>query len=156
MLARGRGRQRNGLHRSRLPRPLAARLLVCVFLSAMAIATGCTRTPTEPLQTLPDGRWSGDGACLSVSDAACVLTVGCGHGQFPRPAIRADGTFGVDGTYQIEVGPIGINPAPPAHFSGTLSRGVLRLTVVPTAVGLPTASYTMNPAATGRCTVPCV
>jgi hypothetical protein len=30
----------------------------------------------------------------------CNLGVGCGHGQLPRPIIRADGTFNVDGTYQ--------------------------------------------------------
>jgi hypothetical protein len=60
---------------------------------------------------LANGRWTGDGACLSVADSGCNLAVGCGHGQFPRPTIRADGTFDVDGTYRIEAGPISIDPA---------------------------------------------
>jgi hypothetical protein len=44
-----------------------------------------------------------------VTDSGCNLAVGCGHGQFPRPTVRADGTFDVDGKYRIEVGPISID-----------------------------------------------
>jgi hypothetical protein len=76
----------------------------------------CNRSPAGPSEgPLATGRWTGDGACLSVTDTGCNLAVGCGHGQFPRPIIRAGGTFNVDGTYRIEVGPISIEPAPPAR-----------------------------------------
>jgi hypothetical protein len=70
--------------------------------------------------------------------------------------IRADGTFDVDGTYRIEVGPISIEPAPPAHFSGSISSSRLILTVVPTAGSLQLASYSMTPTSVGTCPIPCV
>src|SRR5579864_224726 len=92
----------------------------CSALLLVALSH-CGGGITEPRPTiLPAGHWSGGGACLSVTDAACDLVVGCGHGQFPRPALRPDGTFDVDGTWRIEVGPVSPNPAPPAHFSGAL------------------------------------
>src|SRR5205814_2082480 len=89
-----------------------------LFLAACCL-TACHVTPTEPraATTLAAGRWAGSGACLTVTDTVCELAAGCGHGQFPKPAIRSDGTFDVDGTFRIEVGPISINPPPPAHFS---------------------------------------
>ena len=88
-----------------------------VFLLA-----ACHRSPTEPdAGPLATGRWTGDGACLSVTETGCNLAVGCGHGQFPRPSIRSDGTFDADGTYRLEVGPVSINPAPPAHYSGSVN-----------------------------------
>ena len=43
--------------------------------------------------------------------------------------MHADGTFEVNGTYRIEAGPISINPAPPAMFSGILSAQTLTLQV---------------------------
>ena len=117
----------------------------------------CSRAPVSPDQgPLATGRWTGDGACLSVSDTGCNLAVGCGHGQFPRPIIRADGTFEGDGTYRIEVGPISIEPAPAAHFSGSIAGSRLTLTVVPTGGSLRPASYSMTPASNGGCPVPCV
>ena len=91
-----------------------------------------------------------------MTDAECDLAVGCGHGRFARPIIRADGTFEADGTYRIEVGPISIDPAPPAHFSGSIAGSRLKLTVVPTARSLLPASYSMTPASAGGCAVPCV
>jgi hypothetical protein len=90
-----------------------------------------------------------------VADTSCSLAVGCGHGEFPRPTIRADGTFDVDGTYRIEVGPISINPAPPAHFSGAVTGSRLRVNVAPSGSLLP-ASYSMTSTTTGTCPIPCV
>jgi len=90
-----------------------------------------------------------------VADTACNLAVGCGHGEFPRPTIRADGTFDVDGTYRIESGPISINPAPPAHFSGIVTGSRLTVTVVPSGALLP-ASYSMTSTTAGNCPIPCV
>jgi hypothetical protein len=90
-----------------------------------------------------------------VTNAGCDLTVGCGHGRFAQPTVRADGTFDVDGTYRIEVGPISIEPAPPAHFSGVVSGSRVMLTVVPSG-SLPTASYSMIRTTTGTCSIPCV
>lgn len=131
------------------------RLLVTVLVACAGLF-GCSRNPANPdAGPLATGRWTGDGACLSVTDPTCTLAVGCGHGAFTRPVVRADGTFDVDGTYRIEVGPTRIEPAPPAHFSGVVVGGRLMLHVVPSGT-LPPASYTMTTATAGTCPTPCV
>ena len=131
--------------------PLNARR--CIFV--LCFLAAC-RSPTEPRSMpLAAGRWTGDGACLSVTDTACDLAVGCGHGQFPRPNIQSDGTFEVDGTYRVEVGPVAINPPPPAHFSGAVTGSTLTLHVVPSG-SRPPAMYSMRAGAPGNCPVPCV
>ena len=130
--------------------PFVATLVACAALLS------CVRNSAGPTEgALATGRWTGDGACLSVADTACNLAVGCGHGEFPRPTIRADGTFDVDGTYRIEIGPISINPAPPAHFSGVVTGSRLTVTVVPSGSLLP-ASYSMTSTTAGTCPIPCV
>jgi hypothetical protein len=125
---------------------------------ALLLVAACTQTPTQSRDTvLPIGRWSGNGVCLSVTAATCDLVAGCGHGQFPAPALRADGTFDVDGTYRIEVGPISINPAPPATFSGVLNGQTLTVTVTPRDPSTRPATYVLQLTnGTGTCTVPCV
>jgi hypothetical protein len=131
-------------------RALFVALVACLYLGA------CHASPTGPgAGPLANGRWTGEGACLSVNDSGCNLAAGCGHGQFPRPMIRADGTFDVDGTYRIEVGPISIDPAPPAHFSGSVTDSRLILYVMPSG-SLAPASYSMTPTASGTCPIPCV
>jgi len=133
-----------------------ARVLV-VALVACSCLLACKSSPTGPGEgPLATGRWTGDGACLSVTDTGCNLAVGCGHGQFLRPIIRASGTFEVDGTYRIEVGPISIEPAPPAHFSGSIAGSRMILTVLPTAGALQKASYSMTLTSAGTCPIPCV
>jgi len=128
---------------------LASTVGVCGGLAA------CSRNPAAPTEgPLATGRWTGDGACLSVADT-CDLTVGCGHGRFPRPTVRSDGTFDVDGTYRIEAGPISLDPPPPAHFSGALNGSRLTVRVTPSG-SPPPASYSMTPTTAGGCTVPCV
>jgi hypothetical protein len=137
-------------------RPRPALVLVAALVAGgglLACSRGSTSPSAGPLAT---GRWTGDGACLSVSETECNLAVGCGHGQFPRPIILADGTFDVDGTYRIEVGPISIEPAPPAHFSGSMAGARLIVTVVPTAGSHQPASYSMTPTSAGTCPIPCV
>src|SRR5262245_24161950 len=134
------------------------RLRAATMAVVLTLGTvGCRSTPTQasdaPLQL---GRWTGDGACLSVAESGCNLTVGCGHGQFARPTLRADGSFEIDGTYRIEAGPVGITPAPPAHFIGVATSSSLTITVIPTAQGLQPATYTMKPTTAGTCSVPCV
>jgi len=130
-----------------------------VFFAFMFVAggslCGCQHSPAGPTSAVLSGRWMGGGACLSVTDAMSTLVVGCGHGQFPPPLIRADGGFDVDGTYRIEVGPISIDPAPAAHFSGSFTGSRLILNVMPTG-SLPQASYSMTPASPGICSVLCV
>ena len=127
-----------------------------VALVACGGLLDCDHNPAGPSEgPLTTGRWTGDGACLSVTDTGCNLAVGCGHGQFPRPIIRTDGTFNIDGTYRIEVGPISIEPAPPAHFSGTVIGSRLTLSVTPSG-SLPPASYSMTPTTDGACPIPCV
>lgn len=136
-----------------------AHVLELVLVAAVLVGglLACSRSTTSPSAgPLAIGRWTGGGACLSVTDAGCNLAVGCGHGQFSRPIIRADGTFDVDGTYRIEVGPVSIEPAPPAHFSGSMAGARLILTVVPSAGSLQPASYSMTPTSAGTCPTPCV
>jgi hypothetical protein len=131
-------------------------LVLVVALVVCGGLLGCHSSPAGPGEgPLATGRWTGDGACLAVTDAGCNLAVGCGHGQFPRPTVRADGTFDVDGTYRIEVGPISIDPAPPAHFSGSATGSRLILNVMPSGALRP-ASYSMTPASAGTCPIPCV
>jgi hypothetical protein len=130
---------------------MAAASLVCLLVAA------CAETPTQPRDTLPTGRWTGDGACLSVAVDGCDLVAGCGHGQFAQPDVHADGTFAVSGTYRIEVGPVSINPAPPAMFSGVLKGQTLTLTVMPGDPSLRSASYVFQLTdGTSKCAVPCV
>ena len=129
----------------------------CLLFLAAFCLTACNGTPTEPrTTTLATGRWTGGGVCLTVTDTMCDLTAGCGHGQFPKPVIRSDGTFDVDGTFRIEVGPISINPPPPAHFSGSVVGSTLTLKVVPSTVTPPDATYSLQLGAPGFCGVPCV
>src|SRR5438445_6987664 len=128
-------------------RPLIV-LVVCAALS-------CSGNPNAPGGPLGDGIWGGGGACVTVADT-CTMTSGCAHGQFPRPTLRDDGTFDVDGTYRIEIGPVSINPAPPAHFSGSVAGSRLTLTVVPSGGSLQPTSYSMTPTTPGTCPIPCV
>src|SRR5215510_3444293 len=109
-----------------------ARVIRTVTIAVVCILAGaCAGTPTRSQDTLPSGRWTGSGVCLSVEAGSCDLVAGCGHGQFPPPTVHAGGTFEVSGTYRIEVGPISINPAPPATFSGRLRAETLTLSVTP-------------------------
>jgi hypothetical protein len=124
--------------------------------AALTLLTACSSSVPPSDTPLALGRWTGGGACLTVAEQGCNLTVGCGHGQFARPTVRRDGTFDVDGTYRIEVGPIGITPAPPAHFAGIVERSTVILRVTPSDPSLPAATYTLAPAASGSCAVPCV
>jgi hypothetical protein len=126
-----------------------------VLLTALLFAiVACGGAPIEPgVAALADGRWAGFGACLTVAQT-CDFTIGCGHGQFPRPMLRADGSFDVDGTYRVEAGAISINPAPPAHFSGTVSGSTLTLTIVPSS-GSSLGPYQME-TSTSTCPVTCL
>ena len=130
--------------------------LICVVLGACS-----ADMPSQPTATmLSTGVWSGDG-CLSVTGDGCDLIVGCGHGRFPVPAVRADGTFDVEGTYRVEVGPISADPAPPATFSGVINGQTLTLTVTPRdSSGRPAPNplrFTLQfSSSAGRCVTACV
>jgi hypothetical protein len=74
---------------------LPASVLV-VALVACGGLLGCHGSPSDPGEgPLTTGRWTDEGACLSVTDTGCNLAVGGGHGQFPRPTARAYGAFDV-------------------------------------------------------------
>jgi hypothetical protein len=97
---------------------------ICILLGACS-----ADMPSQPTgMMLSTGVWSGDG-CLSVAGDGCDLIVGCGHGRFPVPVVGADGTFAVDGTYRVEVGPVSTDQAPAATFSGVIKGQTLTLTV---------------------------
>jgi hypothetical protein len=119
---------------------------------------GCTSSPTAlEAGPLAAGHWSSNtGQCLSVTESSCNFVAGCGHGQFPRPQVNADGTFQADGTYRVEVGPILIQPAPRALFYGSVSGSKLILTVTPTDPSLSISTYTLFLNGTGTCSVVCV
>jgi hypothetical protein len=136
--------------------PSRAKLLVAAAVACFAAST-CARGPTAPT-AIAAGRWSGDGVCLSVSDQVCDLVAGCGHGRFPPPSIGRDGTFEVQGTYRVEVGPIGVEPPPPATFSGLLTDRSLTLTVTPRDPRVPPATYVLRLTSEGaeRCAVLCL
>jgi len=131
--------------------------IIAVSIVSLVIA-GCGATPTQPRDTtLPAGRWTGNNGCLSVAVDGCDLVVGCGHGQFPSPVVHADGTFEVGGTFRIEVGPISIDPAPPAIFSGVVKGQTLTITVAPSDRSVLPASYVLQLTnASGKCAVPCL
>jgi hypothetical protein len=142
--------------RAKLLRMVARRASMFVIVCLLAFSA-CRSNPTAPGGTpLANGRWSGNGACLSVTDTGCNLAVGCGHGQFSKPIIRSDGTFDVDGTYRLEVGPVSIDPAPPAHFSGAVSGSTLILNVLASVGSFLPASYSMAASVPGNCPIPCV
>ena len=139
----------------RIMRP-APFLLTAIAFTTCGPILACSRSPAAPAEAaLATGQWSGQNVCLSVSDRGCNLVVGCGHGQFLRPVVRADGTFDVDGTYRIEVGPVSTDPPPPAHFSGLVRGSSLTLHVTPTG-SLPPASYSMTLGMPGMCLVLCL
>jgi len=130
--------------------------IIAVGIVSLVIA-GCG-APTQPRDSiLATGRWTGDNGCLSVAVDGCDLVVGCGHGQFPAPVIHADGMFEVSGTYRVEVGPISIDPAPPATFSGVVKGQTLTITVAPSDRSVVPASYVLHLTnASGKCAVPCL
>src|SRR5580765_7255674 len=128
-----------------------------IGLICLLMGVGCAETPTQPREAsiLSAGAWTGDG-CLDVTAGQCELVVGCGHGVFSPPTIRADRTFDVEGTYRVEAGPISVNPAPPATFSGVLNGQTLTLTVTPHDGSRP-ATYVLRFSSTsGRCVTACV
>ncbi|HYM23608.1 MAG TPA: hypothetical protein VEU08_10375 [Vicinamibacterales bacterium] len=125
-----------------------------VLVALIAAALSCSSNPNAPQAgPLADGKWSGGGACLTVADT-CDMTVGCGHGVFPRPAIRDDGTFDVDGTYRIEIGPVSTGPPPAAHFHGAVAGSTLTLTL--SSATLPAVTYTMQMNAAATCGIRCL
>jgi len=135
----------------RLTRIIAAGMVSLVI-------SACAGTPTQPRETtLPAGRWTGDNGCLSVAVDGCDLVVGCGHGQFKPPVVHADGAFEVNGTYRIEVGPISIDPAPPAIFSGVVRGQTLTISVTPSDRSVLPVSYVLRLTnESGKCSVPCL
>jgi DNA-binding transcriptional MerR regulator len=118
---------------------------------SVVLLLSCNHGPTEPrTRVIADGRWSSDGACLTVrsspnvSPHSITLIAGCGHGELPLPEIRDDGSFDVDGTYRIEAGPVSIDPPPPAHYSGVLTNTTLTLRVQPSNPSVPANTFVFH------------
>jgi DNA-binding transcriptional MerR regulator len=113
------------------------------LLGATLLLLSCNGNPTEPRTiAFVEGTWSASGACLVVRNTPTfTLVAGCGHGEFPKPEIRGDGTFEIEGTYRIEAGPVSIDPPPPAHYSGSVTNSTITLRVQPSDPKLAPASY---------------
>ena len=125
---------------------IARRTLVVAVGFASLLACSCAEAPTQPQDsTIPVGQWTGSGVCLTIAAAGCDLLIGCGHGQFPLPSVGADGTFQVQGTYRIVVGPVNTNPPPPALFAGVLKGQTLTLTVTPSDPSIQPGTYVLQP-----------
>jgi len=126
--------------------------LVCVLAGACGGASA--RPGGIPLSS---GRWTDGAVCLAVTAEQSELIAGCGHGRFATPLVREDGTFDVEGTYRIEAGPVGIEPAPPAAFSGTVKGHTLTLAVTPSDPSIGRGSYVLQwTSAAGGCAVRCL
>jgi hypothetical protein len=98
-------------------------------MALFAVACG---SPTEPAIPLTRGWWtSGNGWGLRVDTAAVSVFSGCGHGEFPTPQLGRAGSFDVDGTFAISVGPPPLpgNVDPPARFLGTVSGTQLTIRI---------------------------
>ncbi len=133
---------------------------VAVLAVALSIVA-CNGGPTEPrAMVIADGRWTGDGACLmvrsspNISPHTSTLIAGCGHGEFPTPDIRNDGTFDVEGTYRIEAGPISNDPPPAARYSGSLTNTTLTLVVTPSLSTITPATFRLHMDPGGTCPGP--
>ena len=122
----------------------------------------CNGSPTEPrVRAIAEGLWTGDGACLRVPSANQVprtttLIAGCWKGTFPTPDVGDDGTFEVEGTLRLEVGPVSNDPPPPAHYSGVLTNTTLTLTVTPTGPSAQRTTYKLHPDPNGSCGPACL
>ncbi len=132
------------------------RIRHALVLLVLAACSGGSSSPTAPV-TMTDGRWAGDNACLDLHQSATSnFVVGCGHGKIPPFTLRSDGTFDVEGTYRIELGPASPDPAPPAHYSGAVHSGRITLTVTPSVSSLPQATYHLEYNPNANCGPPCV
>ena len=132
---------------------MRARILLFALIAAASLS--CTgSSPDAPSGPLPDGQWGAGGACVTIADS-CTFTSGCAHGQFPRPTLRGDGTFDVDGTYRVEIGPVSYEPAPSAHFSGSVVGSKMTITVTPGGT-LQQTTYTLKPDSSAKCGINCV
>jgi len=78
---------------------------------------------------LTTGHWGANGVCVEVSNTGVSATNGCAFGNFPTPAVGADGHFEADGTLTFG-GPAPLpGPSPPAHFSGVVQGTSMTLTI---------------------------
>ena len=141
-------------------RPPAARwqgLAAAVGLVAV-LAGACGGASARPGGIpLSPGRWTDGAVCLAVAADESELIAGCGHGRFATPLVRNDGTFAVEGTYRIEAGPVGIEPAPPAAFSGRVKGHTLTLAVTPSDPSISPGSWVLQwTSAAGACAVRCL
>jgi hypothetical protein len=115
-----------------------------------AIRARCFRTlrmaaqPSIPgLRSEEAARFVGHRACHARVESGSVSRITSGESvdlQTGGPPGHGDGTFDVDGTYRLEVGPASIDPAPPGHFSGSVSGSTLILNVLPSVGSLRPAS----------------
>ena len=79
--------------------------------------------------TLTTGHWGANGVCVEVTNTGVSATNGCAFGNFPTPAVGADGHFEADGTLTSGGAAPPPGPPPPAHFSGVVQGTSMTLTI---------------------------
>jgi hypothetical protein len=91
------------------------------------------------------GRWGGEHAALTVTDAGARVEFDCAFGEINEPlTIDAAGRMAVNGVYVLERGPAREQPdSHPAHYSGRLSGDRLTFDVALIASNEPVGNFTV-------------
>lgn len=114
-----------------MPKKETTRLIQLLAAIVLWSCIACG-TPTEPGVRIQNGWWtSSSGFGLYVQQGSASLAAGCGHGSFPLPTPRRDGTFEADGTFGFQGGPPPQGGAsyPPARFVGQTDGIHMTLTI---------------------------
>ena len=115
-------------------------LLIWAFVSITNNVTQQVTTITPTFTTnavavpaaLTIGHWGSNlsegGICIDVTNGGVRTSDGCAFGNFPTPAVGADGHFEADGTLVSGGVAPPPGPPPPAHFSGVVQGTSMTLT----------------------------
>jgi hypothetical protein len=105
--------------------------LVAIFALAASLTACAKDSATAPPAThLALGEWGGDRAQVVSGDAVTEVTYGCTSGEFTgNIPLDASGRFAVNGTYDPSVGPISVDGAMPAQFSGLVEGNTLTFAI---------------------------
>jgi hypothetical protein len=99
-----------------------------IRLILSVVLFGCHNTVAVPTEI--SGTWGGDNAGLIVTDTSAHVHIGCTLGD-TKGIIHpdADGSFTIDGTYNVDAFPIDRGITHPARFAGKVGGNTMTLTV---------------------------